>query len=66
MPSFRMHETVDAAFDQDEQNGRACFRSEALIGFATAPWPLVYQLQAMLVARPVRPIVVGYADKVAR
>lgn len=66
MPSFRMHETIDPTVYRDEQNGRASFRRGALIGFATTPLPLVYQLQAMMLARPVHPIVVGFADKVAR
>ncbi|MCA0247663.1 MAG: hypothetical protein LCH93_13685 [Proteobacteria bacterium] len=66
MSADRMDEKMDAASDRDEQNGRASFRFVSLIGFATAPVPLFYQLHASILARPVRPIVDGFADKVAR
>ena len=63
MPSFRMHETVDPASDRDEQNGWFRFRHDSLIGFAEASGPLVYQLWAMEVARPVRVFGVIFADR---
>lgn len=65
MPSFRMHETIDPTVDRDEQNGGERFRSERYIGFDFGI-PLLLQVHAMMLARPVRPIVVGFADKVAR
>lgn len=66
MSADRMGEKMERSSDRDEQNGWFRFRHDSLIGFATAPVPLFYQLHAMMLARPVRPIVVGYADKVAR
>lgn len=67
MSWFRIYRNLEPAASAGEQNDKASFHRfdlDRLIGFDFGV-PLYHQLHGMIMARPVTPVVIGYADKVA-